>query len=437
MPYSFPIDLARVVRERWTTYVTRGEVAPPVLPLIEKLQELLEAIFLASLEREEGRSLRFTVCYAETYWVEREDSPDRVHVIPFLTPKPLSVEGLRGLAPAARSDGAAIAVRPALELDLSGRLEITGILHLGSDFARARDGKTFIHNPPPYALVVEVRGPGEMHVYQGRTKLAVLESGAIRTPVAASGIDFAPAADILAEAEQGLWSRINPPKHEPEQDWLNFQSMALLNTLLNIINTMNRYGHGGTLLLVKHEAIEGMPVRFKHRVNYDVNFLDDEFASFLNARNAFMDAHLTQHSADPGKNDAERVHLLPSLIEADRSLCDAAETIAAFSCVDGALVMSAALRLVGFGAEILLEKTPPGKVYQVIGNPTDTNDSAEFDSESFGMRHRSAIRFVAATPGSVAFVVSQDGKVSFCWAKDGKTYLKRGVNTSNPNMIGA
>jgi DNA integrity scanning protein DisA with diadenylate cyclase activity len=58
------------------------------------------------------------------------------------------------------------------------------------------------------------------------------------------------------------------------------------------------------------------------------------------------------------------------------------------------------------------------------------------DSESFGMRHRSAVRFAATTPGSVAFIVSQDGKVSLCWNAKGRTYLKRGFNTSNPNMVG-
>lgn len=438
MAFSFPADLARVVTERWTAYVNRGSAARPPLPSTEKLQELFEAIFFASLEHEEGRSLHFSVVYTETYFVDCEDNQGQVHVVPFLNPRPLTVEALRSLAPAARPDGAAIGVRPALELHLKGRLEITGILHVGSEYARARAGKSFVHRNPPYALVIEVRGAGELHVYQGKVKLAVLESGTIRTPVAVSTMEFSPAADIVAEGEQGLWSRITPPKHEPAEEWLSFQSMALLNTVLNIVNTIKTHGHGGTLLLVSPSSLEHMPVKVKYESNLDINFLDDEFVDFINARNVYMDAMiLNQDAAHPSHKKDEHIHLLPPLIEADRSLCDAAETIAAFSCVDGALVMSAALRLVGFGAEILLEKAPPAKVFQVAGNPIATAEHPELDSEGFGMRHRSAVRFVAATPAAVAFIVSQDGKVSFCWKKRDKTYLKRGVNTSNPNMAGA
>ena len=36
-----------------------------------------------------------------------------------------------------------------------------------------------------------------------------------------------------------------------------------------------------------------------------------------------------------------------------------------------------------------------------------------------------------------AFVVSQDATVTFVWKQDGRLLLKRNVNTSNPNMVGA
>jgi DNA integrity scanning protein DisA with diadenylate cyclase activity len=58
------------------------------------------------------------------------------------------------------------------------------------------------------------------------------------------------------------------------------------------------------------------------------------------------------------------------------------------------------------------------------------------DSESFGMRHRSALRCVGVTDQVAAFVVSQDGQVSLFWKQDGRVLMKRNVNTANPNMIG-
>ena len=58
------------------------------------------------------------------------------------------------------------------------------------------------------------------------------------------------------------------------------------------------------------------------------------------------------------------------------------------------------------------------------------------DSESFGMRHRSALRCVAAAEDVAAFVVSQDGTVSFFWKQGGRVLVKRGVTIANPNMGG-
>jgi hypothetical protein len=52
------------------------------------------------------------------------------------------------------------------------------------------------------------------------------------------------------------------------------------------------------------------------------------------------------------------------------------------------------------------------------------------------MRHRSALRCVAATDGVAAFVVSQDGTVSFFWKQGGRVLVKRGVTIANPNMGG-
>ena len=58
------------------------------------------------------------------------------------------------------------------------------------------------------------------------------------------------------------------------------------------------------------------------------------------------------------------------------------------------------------------------------------------DSESFGMRHRSALRCVAFAEGTAAFVVSQDATVSFFWKQGDRVFVKRGVTISNPNMAG-
>jgi DNA integrity scanning protein DisA with diadenylate cyclase activity len=49
------------------------------------------------------------------------------------------------------------------------------------------------------------------------------------------------------------------------------------------------------------------------------------------------------------------------------------------------------------------------------------------DVEEFGMRHRSAIRLVAAAPDVVAFVVSRDGSVNMIFGQDGRVTFHRDV----------
>ena len=74
--------------------------------------------------------------------------------------------------------------------------------------------------------------------------------------------------------------------------------------------------------------------------------------------------------------------------------------------------------------------------YESISLSQSAETLPTVDSESFGMRHRSALRCVGVSEGVVAFVISQDGQVSLFWKQDGRLLMKRNINTANPNMIG-
>ena len=87
----------------------------------------------------------------------------------------------------------------------------------------------------------------------------------------------------------------------------------------------------------------------------------------------------------------------------------------------------------GFGAEILLNNVKRSKVYTV--NDALEGLKEEGDSESFGMRHRSAMRLCGATTGLAIFVVSQDGGVSLVWNDKGNSCYKSGIQTTNANMV--
>ena len=109
--YAFPDDLAAQVIERWEHFVAHHDSPAPVLPSPADLRHILATAFFASLEREEGRSLRFVLCCAPGIEVLRDGFGEAVPVVPLSPTRPISVEALRALAPAVSPDNAAILVR--------------------------------------------------------------------------------------------------------------------------------------------------------------------------------------------------------------------------------------------------------------------------------------------------------------------------------------
>ena len=165
--------------------------------------------------------------------------------------------------------------------------------------------------------------------------------------------------------------------------------------------------------------------------------LGERFIEFLNTRHVLTGARIAQkHQAAVGAAVETLAHLQNAAFGAEESLADAAGVVAGLTAVDGALVLTSDLRVIGFGAEIVLDAAQPVVAHEVTGHAQSPAAWPAVDSESFGMRHRSALRCVGVTERTAAFVVSQDGHVSLFWKHDGRVLLKRDVNTANPNMIG-
>jgi sensor domain DACNV-containing protein len=435
--YAFPADLADRVAERWHTMAARHEGQIPALPRTADLRHVLATAFFASFEREEGRNLRFVLCCSPDLEVTRDGLGEVVPLMPLETPRPVSVATLRSLAPAVNSNNAAILIRCPIDGE-EHRSEVAGVLHVGANLARARNGRSFYYRPAPHALIVDVRDAGELHIYQGGMKLAAMKAGRLHDQIAYSALEFLPISDILARGEHALRPRIATPGHEPAHETSDFQWTALLNTILCIVNGVKEHEHGGTVLLVSPDSAPTLPIHTKFDIHERVHLLANRFVQFLNARHQLADARWRRNAAAHIEAHATALSMLENAtFDAEEQLADAADLVARLTAVDGALVLTSDLRVLGFGAEIVLDTTVPISAYEVVGNPDLTDSLPEVDSQSFGMRHRSALRCVSVSTGVAAFVVSQDNSVSFIWKKGRKVLLKKNVNTSNPNMVGA
>jgi hypothetical protein len=244
-------------------------------------------------------------------------------------------------------------------------------------------------------------------------------------------------SDILASGEQVLRPRIVAPPHEPPSETSDFEWTALLNTILCIVNGVRELKHGGTILLVSPGAEASLPIRPKFQLDERADLLAEQFVRFINTRHALMAEKWRRDHRDGTPAEAPLVPWETATFAAEDDLADAADLVATLTAVDGAVVLRADLRVVCFGTEIVLDAALPLKAYEASGGIRRSADWPVVDSESFGMRHRSAIRCVAAAERTAAFVVSQDGSVTFCWKQGGRVLLKRDVNTANPNMVGA
>jgi hypothetical protein len=90
----------------------------------------------------------------------------------------------------------------------------------------------------------------------------------------------------------------------------------------------------------------------------------------------------------------------------------AMQAIAPLAGVDGAIVMTSDLKLLGFGAKIQTGSASDIPVVRFKARPGEQEVIASRLEDLGGMRHQSAARFIEANRGAVAIVVSQDRHVS-------------------------
>jgi len=247
---------------------------------------------------------------------------------------------------------------------------------------------------------VALKAPDHPYVGRGGIKLATLKSGQLHDQLAYSGLEFLPISGILASGHESLRGRIKAPDGEAARESADFEWTALLNTILCMVNGVNEHGHGGMLLLVAPGSEGSLPVRMKFDVDEREAVVTDKFIDFVNARHRLAAARARARHGDAPTRPGSHSHLKNATFVAEEDLADAADVTARLSAVDGALVVRSDLALLGFGAEIVLDATQPLHAFEVTGHPLRGGNWPAVDVESFGMRHRSALRCIGAADGA-------------------------------------
>jgi hypothetical protein len=233
--HDFPAQLSHYVRDKWEYLVAHDTYRLPPLPGAPQLLALLEVAYLAGMETDEARPLRFTLCCTpevETRNLRqarlgprarprvRGDTGDRagvgvslsVEVWPFAADRPFDVQEIRRLGAATDLDTSAIWVRFPSEPDAP--LSIHGIVSLGSTWADARKAFAYQYESPPEALLVQVPAPGQLKVYQGQFLIASLQSGRIQAGELPSPVGLMGAYPLFEEGYRLLRQEITAPQRQ-------------------------------------------------------------------------------------------------------------------------------------------------------------------------------------------------------------------------------
>lgn len=384
------------------------------IPGADLLQTLFDVVYYTSLKTEEGKPVVTRLCLVNPD--KPEDSPppgprlSRWQLIPLSQRLTLTVAALVKVAKAADPWTSALAVF----FDNSGELYIWGLIDQTVHWNRmmVREGTGY---DPPGLVNVVANGVADVSVYHGASFLARLQQDML---VESQNDVFwhGPVAQRLAKWTKAfrrrVRERVTPRVYNRQMDEDFTVNDLWIASLCRILINIQRYRHGGAILLT--DTDHGLSPHYK--VKYDR--LPKHMEEIAVQRIRFNEAQQTiREITDDDSNEVLPIgtYLEERIAEAkvddlEESLTGTVHFISSISCIDGLVLMRPNLKVAGYGVEIRTSKEVP--TVRVCLTPGQRSGRSKIvESNHYGTRHRSMMRYCFAHPSSLGFVVSQDGDI--------------------------
>lgn len=357
--YQAALTLVETVQKHYSKYVasTQRPEGPTqaTQPHAEVIESIIDTAFWTSLRREEGLSPKISIAYLSP---EQSTQP-----LLFGQRLELSTDTLTKLAPA---------------------LESTDI-HLGVWYEKELFIWGTTRQLPNLCFVVDVKDPGLLVVKHKRSgglvqfkNMAVLTGELVK--VIDEGNAHLPDCPTLLTSLLGLGSPTS---------W-----NSAFNPLVHLALSMRAHRHGGALLIVPADS-------------------EDWRASIVQPIKHLIEPPFYGLSDLMKQDESERVKSTWQ-----QALAHAIDSIACFTAVDGATIISDTFDLIAFGAKI--KRLDGAKVVEkiLITEPVlGSKASIVHPATNGGTRHLSAAQFVHNQRDSIALVASQDGRfTAFAWS---------------------
>jgi hypothetical protein len=198
--------------------------------------------------------------------------------------------------------------------------------------------------------------------------------------------------------------------YDERDHWDDSLEDMWMSALCRILIGIQRYGHGGAVLLcdgrqglnkkytIKYHRLADALFRLAVRTIENTSYSDQIYSRYVDRDVDCLPVNLY---LDEGVSEND-------VAEINDEVTGCVRFIASLSRVDGLIWFDSQLRLKAFGVEITVREEPSSTF---LALDSEAKKTKQLDLNHYGTRHRSMFRYCNAYPNSIGFVISQDGDV--------------------------
>jgi hypothetical protein len=410
--HTYPRDLARQIAIQWAITPDASDVLPPE----EAIASLLSEAYQASLLREEDRSVICRLILIDSAQLNDTDGPPAgLQVLRLTEERKFRENEIRRLSPSATLYRSFIGIR----WDPDKGFLLWGIINSGTRWVNETDGGRLRSPAVPERLIIHIRGPGNLIIFRGERRLATLLNGKLQ----GHGFHLFEARWLRKRQEEfARWAIHECFKNQPSEAAVSLDFTRTLgeNFTKRVISQVRHGRHGGMLIITmpggERLVRDSGPIRPKYWVHEGKD--RNRYRDLIFAVMRTLSAVGTEHGLKTvGWKEYQELKD-DRLAELDEAIFEYAHLLADLMAVDGALVLTAARDLIGFGAEIHVATEQSEVIYRALD--IDGQQVLEERDDEEGTRHRAAYRLSRTHPECMVIVVSQDGSVRYVGNQNGR-----------------
>lgn len=426
MKHSYPQHLSEYILRCWGTFSEKTSDGCNRLPDREVLDDLISTCYQVSMMNEELRPQRFRIalCDPSEYPPELGPPYGLLRIV-FKEPRAFHEHELLKLSPATEFDSSLIGVR----FDPVEGLQIWGLINSGTRWIQAFQGGSKVVVPMPDSLVLDISGPGSIRAYRGSQVLAQLSAGRILMPHT-NVLHSQWIAKRMEEFENETMEMHFRSRPEADEAWakvrVDFLARLYEQVVKRTISSIRNLKHGGSVVFFPRSLIQTItspnPYVFLKYI-----FRDEEPVRRFRRLTVSIMNELARHYGTSGKQGefvgwSEYVTATSkALLELDEALFEYARFIANLAAVDGAVVLTKSLDLVGFGG--VIKGTFSKEDVTARAMDAEGEHRIYERPEGVGTRHLAVYQLCKEIPDVLAVVISQDGNAKLVkWLDDFVTY---------------